>query len=500
MPVSALAALFTLGLYVGNPNGSDPNAEQAFEQNYASFVSTMGVAPTYISSYVDFSRPIEAWVGNQQWQAWSNAQSPVAKSLIPVLSLQLCSTDANAGTPQHQFREFANGKNDAIMSQIVDVWAQYGFTKLVVRLGAEMNVRTPGYAGDTAESQAMWVRAFRRVSGVLRREAKAHNMSLQVMWNPDTTSYTGPEATANLYPGDQYVDMIGADMYADMYPFNDSFNPPTIHDWDTGQEDYSFDQWVADPINRAHYWNYPAGMYINGVTPCLDCSGGHSQSLDSLIAFALQHHKPFAMPETGAGHSGVDVNDDGNFPMWVAQELTTAQASGLKIAFVTIWDSNGGGNYEFSYPSDGKPEEAASWAKYLGAQPAVTSKDVAPITVGTGLDRLAMWVAEDAWQGDAQYTVSVDGQQVGDTLTASATHAAGQRQVVSLMGNWGTGLHTVSVNFLNDANAGTSETDRNLYVDHVTYDGAKSGRNALTLLSGGVQSLIVGASATPPSR
>ncbi len=497
MPVPVLAALFTLGVYLGNPNGSDPNAEQAFEQSYASFVSTMGVAPTYVSSYVDSSRPIVAWVGNEQWQAWSNAQSPIAKSMIPVLSLQMSSTDANAGTPQHQFRDFANGKNDYIMSQIVDVWAQYGFNKLVVRLGVEMNVRTPGYAGDSAASQAMWVRAFQHVSGVLRREAKAHNMSLQVMWNPDTTGYTGPEATANLYPGDQYVDMIGADMYADMYPFNDSFNPDTIHDWDTGAEDYSFDQWVADPINRAHYWSYPAGMFnLSNGTPCLDCSGGHSQSLDSLIAFALLHHKPFAVPEAGAGHSngGVDVNDDGNFPLWLAQELTTAQANGLKVAFVTVWDSNGGGNYEFSYPSDGKPEEAASWAKYLGAQPRVTSTNSVPaVSVGTGPDGIELWVAEDAWQGDAQYTVSVDGQQVGNTMTAAASYAAGQRQVVTLRGNWGAGPHTLSVDYLNDANAGTSETDRNLYVDHVAYDGKRSGPNALYLLSGGIQSLTVGA-------
>ena len=188
------------------------------------------------------------------------------------------------------------------------------------------------------------------------------------------------------------------------------------------------------------------------------------------------------------------MNDDGNFPMWVAQELTTAQAAGLKIAFVTIWDSNGGGNYEFSYPSDGKPEEAASWAKYLGAQPKVTSTNQVPaVKVGTGPDKLTMWVAEDAWQGDAQYTVSVDGQPVGSTFTAAASYALGQRQVVTLQGSWGAGPHTVSVNFLNDANGGTSETDRNLYVDHVSYDGAHSPKNALYLLAGGAQALTVGA-------
>ena len=106
---------------------------------------------------------------------------------------------------------------------------------------------------------------------------------------------------------------------------------------------------------------------------------------------------------------------------------------------------------------------------------------------------LLLAVSEDAWQGDAQFTVSVDGQQVGGTQTATASHAAGQSQTLALQGAFGTAQHTVAVTFLNDAYAGTAATDRNLYVDAIT-DGALTTPGA-ALLSNGTASFLVG---TPP--
>ena len=109
-------------------------------------------------------------------------------------------------------------------------------------------------------------------------------------------------------------------------------------------------------------------------------------------------------------------------------------------------------------------------------------------TIGSGLDKLVLAISEDAYQGDAQYTVSVDGQKVAGTLTAGASHAAGAADTVTLYGDWGAGQHTVGVNFLNDAYGGTSSTDRNLYVNGATYDGATVTNSAKTLLSAGTQS------------
>ena len=93
------------------------------------------------------------------------------------------------------------------------------------------------------------------------------------------------------------------------------------------------------------------------------------------------------------------------------------------------------------------------------------------IAAGTGPDTLVLKISQDAYQGPAQYTVSVDGKQVGGTFTASAWHSAKQSDTLTLSGNWAPGAHKVEVKFLNDAWGGTADTDRNLHVDGATYNG-----------------------------
>ena len=60
-------------------------------------------------------------------------------------------------------------------------------------------------------------------------------------------------------------------------------------------------------------------------------------------------------------------------------------------------------------------------------------------------------MSEDPYQTDAQFTVTVDGKQVGGTLATSAIEWEGQTQQFVLHGSWGNGPHTVTIVFLNDA-------------------------------------------------
>ncbi|WP_407174314.1 carbohydrate-binding domain-containing protein [Bradyrhizobium sp. STM 3562] len=107
-----------------------------------------------------------------------------------------------------------------------------------------------------------------------------------------------------------------------------------------------------------------------------------------------------------------------------------------------------------------------------GSQTSTQSPPAGSTVIGSGPDQLVLKISEDAYLGDAMYTVSVDGVQVGDTLTAHASHAAGQDELVTVDGNWAPGDHSVLVHFLNDRWDGTPQTDRNLYVDGATYNGA----------------------------
>src|SRR5690349_2768722 len=108
-----------------------------------------------------------------------------------------------------------------------------------------------------------------------------------------------------------------------------------------------------------------------------------------------------------------------------------------------------------------------------GSTTSTTPTSTTPVntTIGSGPDQLKLAISEDAYQGDAQYNVFVDGQQIGGTQTAHASHAAGQSDQVTVQGSWGGGSHDVTVQFLNDLWNGTPSTDRNLYVDGASFDG-----------------------------
>ena len=104
---------------------------------------------------------------------------------------------------------------------------------------------------------------------------------------------------------------------------------------------------------------------------------------------------------------------------------------------------------------------------HAGADTVVTVTGAAAAGLGSGPDTITLDLSEDAYAGDAQFTLAVDGQQVGGVQTVTAAHAAGAEQAFVIAGTFGTGSHEVTVTFLNDLYAGTPATDRNLYVDGI---------------------------------
>lgn len=138
-----------------------------------------------------------------------------------------------------------------------------------------------------------------------------------------------------------------------------------------------------------------------------------------------------------------------------------------------------------------------------GTQTAVIQIPPSAVTLGSGPDSIVLDVSEDAYasggQTDAQFTISVDGKQIGETQTAQALRSQGKTEAFVVLGAFGAGAHTVSVNFLNDAYGGSSGQDRNLFVDKVVANGVveaegsvlSSATPVLSLFSGGTQSLGV---------
>ena len=107
---------------------------------------------------------------------------------------------------------------------------------------------------------------------------------------------------------------------------------------------------------------------------------------------------------------------------------------------------------------------------------------------------LVLNLSEDAWQGDAQFLVKVDGNQLGGPQTVTASHTTGNSQAFTFEGNFGPGVHTVQVDFINDAWGGTSDTDRNLYVNSIQYGGQLYPNAQASLFTNGGVQFQVGAS------
>ena len=111
----------------------------------------------------------------------------------------------------------------------------------------------------------------------------------------------------------------------------------------------------------------------------------------------------------------------------------------------------------------------------------------APAPSGSGL---IVTVSEDAYQGDAQFVVTVDGSRVGGVYTATASHAAGQSQAITVESVLTNGAHQVGISFINDAYGGPG-LDRNLFITGVSYNGQAIAGAAASLFSNGIHTFGV---------
>ena len=115
----------------------------------------------------------------------------------------------------------------------------------------------------------------------------------------------------------------------------------------------------------------------------------------------------------------------------------------------------------------------------------------APAPSGSGL---IVTVSEDAYQGDAQFVVTVDGSRVGGVYTATASHAAGQSQAITIAGipeNFT--KHDIAVSFLNDAHGASPTANRNLYVNTIMFDNQPVQDSAAALFNNGTHHFIAAA-------
>lgn len=192
------------------------------------------------------------------------------------------------------------------------------------------------------------------------------------------------------------------------------------------------------------------GTQIGGVqTTTADNDSGQFQPLLVLGDFAPGANHTVSIKDLNASNSLLFVD--------------SATINGTTIAGGSTVLSNTG-SLGFSFATPGAPS---------------------PATIGSGPDTLALSLSEDYFQNNAQFTLSVDNDQVGGVQTVSAIAGNGQSQVLDVLGNFA-GTHTVSIDFVNPASegAGTPGLVRNLYVNGASVDGAAVANSSFSLIDG----------------
>jgi len=206
-----------------------------------------------------------------------------------------------------------------------------------------------------------------------------------------------------------------------------------------------------------------------------------------------------SISETGAGSngSGLGPSDDPAFVEWLASALTTAEAEGVAIQNVDIWDTDvSDGSWGFS--NGERPLEEVAWGEYFGA----TTPTIPVVTIGSGGDTLALTISEDLGESSAQFTVLVDGQQIGGTQTVNAAALQANRlaQTFDVNGNFSAGSHVVTIDFLNATSAGDPGSDSVLYFTGATINGSAITGAALTETTDGQQSFTFTESVAPGAK
>lgn len=218
------------------------------------------------------------------------------------------------------------------------------------------------------------------------------------------------------------------------------------------------------------------GVQVGGVqTVTANHAAGQTQTFNVLGTFGVGSHT-VAVNFLNDAYGGSATTDRNLY-------VTGASINGATVAAATLNEyADGAQSFTFQNPT---------------ATP--TPSSPAAVTIGSGADTLSLSVAEDAYAGDAQFTISVDGVQQGGVQTVTASHAAGQTQTFNVLGTFGAAQHTVTVNFLNDAYGGSAATDRNLYVTGASLNGQALSGAVLNEYSAGPQSFTFGTTVTTPT-
>lgn len=360
----------------------------------------------------------------------ANAASPTyAPDIGPASGANLVvgSWTTSASDGSYSPASICAGQQDTYFQQYIDIFANNGYTTtngytgtIFLRINWEMNypATTPGNYNSSQTGISGWIQpegqawawgndgvpgtsnygtgmigAWRHMVGVLRAEAAAKNVPIAIVWNPTILNGSAGSGQIwgspdHMYPGDDVVDVHGADIYSNgLYPLSWDDHPGYINQppFTTGSPRQ------ASGVNSPNPWGNHTGDYSNSAYyfDFTDDNGFNSDGLSAwgwglykAFTFALVQgpyanatnpdgsprvKKPFCFPESGGlgaqggGNGpwaitnavGYPVCDDPFFYPYMKSRIAWFQQQGGDFLFTIIWtgpnDTTAGPNMAASF-------------------------------------------------------------------------------------------------------------------------------------------------------
>ncbi len=216
-----------------------------------------------------------------EWKDWKK-QNPARRLILSIPLLpggwDRSGAKRGAGAGPVSLDAGAKGEYNEHFKALAQQLVNYGLGDSVLRLGWEFN--GGWYTWRASDNPKAWAEYWKQIVTAMRTVKGAEK--LQFCWNPALGWQQFPSEQA--YPGDDYVDIIGLDVYDDSWA-GDTY-PLTK---DATAEDIT--------TRRDKAWN--------------DVIYGGNMGIKSWSDFAKAHKKLFALPEWGVsrredGHGGLD--------------------------------------------------------------------------------------------------------------------------------------------------------------------------------------------------
>ncbi|MDQ3814538.1 MAG: beta-mannanase [Armatimonadota bacterium] len=234
--------------------------------------------------------PIERWDNNIEGGSWQLGEWSAWKKAVPgrrlILSVPLLPGGWDRSGPKSgegagqkvSLEAGAKGEYNEHFKDLAQNLVQYNLADSILRLGWEFN--GGWYTWRASDNPKAWAEYWQQIVKAMRAVPGAEK--LKFCWNPALGWLQFPADQA--WPGDEYVDFVGLDVYDDS--------------WQSNTYPWPADATPEDIEARRHkVWN---DVLLNG-----------QHGLMVYKNFAAKHNKPFSIPEWGVSkrqdtHGGLD--------------------------------------------------------------------------------------------------------------------------------------------------------------------------------------------------